>query len=91
MAQHQLSEEDYEGVAEWRTSDRYSEREKVAIEYAELFVTDHLALDDSFWERFRSHWRDDEIVDLSVCVASFLGLGRMTQVLAPAHACRLEI
>lgn len=78
-------------MAQWRDSDRYSEREKVAIEYAELFVTDHLALDDEFWTRFRAHWADEEIIDLSVCVASFLGLGRMTQVLAPTHACRLEI
>jgi alkylhydroperoxidase family enzyme len=91
LAQHQLTEDDYKDVAEWRTSDRYSNREKVAIEYAELFVTDHTALDDGFWERFRSHWGDEEIIDLSVCVASFLGLGRMTQVLAPTHACRLEI
>jgi alkylhydroperoxidase family enzyme len=91
LAQHRLNEEDYEAVAEWRTSDRYSDREKVAIEYAELFVTDHRALDDDFWVRFRSHWGDEEIIDLSVCVASFLGLGRMTQVLAPTHACRLEI
>ena len=91
MAQHRLTEDDYQGVAEWRTSDRYSEREQVALEYAELFVTDHTSLDDDFWTRFRAEWGDDEILDLSVCIASFLGLGRMTQVLAPTHACRLEI
>lgn len=91
MAQHRLTEDDYRAVAEWRESDRYSEREKVAIEYAERFVTDHTGLDDEFWTRFRTEWADEEILDLTVCIASFLGLGRMTQVLAPEHACRLEI
>lgn len=91
MAQHQLSEADYADVAEWRTSDRYTAREKVAIEYAERFVADHTDLDDKFWERFRAEWSDDEILDLSVCIASFLGLGRLTQVLAPEHSCALEI
>jgi alkylhydroperoxidase family enzyme len=91
LAQHHLTEDDYRSVAEWRTSDRYTDRERVAIEYAERFVTDHTSLDDDFWARFRAEWDDEEIVDLSVCIASFLGLGRMTQVLAPAHECRLEI
>ena len=91
MAQHGLSEDDYQAVADWRTSERYSSRERVAVEYAERFVTDHTELDDEFWERFRQEWADEEILDLTVCIASFLALGRMTQVLAPTHACRLEI
>jgi alkylhydroperoxidase family enzyme len=91
LAQHSLSEDDYQAVADWRTSERFSDRERVAIEYGERFVTDHTSLDDSFWARFRAEWDDAEILDLSVCIASFLGLGRMTQVLAPAHECRLEI
>jgi len=91
LAQQGLSEEDYAAVADWRHSDRFSDREKVAIEYAERFVADHLSLDDPFWERFRRHWDDSEILDLSVCIASFLGLGRLTQVLAPEHSCPLEI
>ncbi len=78
-------------MAEWRTSDRFTSRERVAIEYAELFAIDHLALDDDFWVRFRAEWDDPEIMDLSVLVASFLGLGRLTQVLAPEQSCPMEI
>jgi len=91
LAQQGLEEGDYEDIENWRDSDRYSEREKVAIEYAERYAIDHLSLDDEFWPRFRSHWDDREIVDLTVCIASFLALGRMIQVLGPEHACRLEI
>lgn len=91
MAQHGLEEADYEAVAEWRSSDRFSERERVAIEYAEKFASDHLALDDDFWVRFRARWADEEIMDLAVLCAGFLGLGRLTQVLAPEQSCPLEI
>ena len=91
MAQQGLSEDDYAAVADWRHEDRFSDRERVAIEYAELFATDHLSLDDDFWARFRSHWEDAEILDLSVCIAGFLGLGRLTQVMDAEHTCRLEL
>ena len=91
MASHNLSEDDYDAVADWRTSDRFSDRELVAIEFAELFAENHLAMDDAFWARFREHWSDAEIMDLSVLVSSFLGLGRMTQVLDPEQSCPLEI
>lgn len=91
MAQQGLSEDDYDAVAVWREAERFSERERVAIEYAELFATDHLALDDEFWTRLRTHWGDEEILDLSVCIASFMGLGRITQVMGAEHTCRLEV
>jgi alkylhydroperoxidase family enzyme len=91
LAQQGLAEDDYRAVADWRSDDRFSDRERVAIEYAELFATDHLALDDVFWDRLRAHWDDAEILDLSVCIASFLGLGRLTQVMDAEHTCRLEI
>ncbi len=48
-------------------------------------------MDDDFWARLRSEWADDEILDLSVLLASFLGLGRLTQVLDPHLSCPLEI
>lgn len=80
--QHQdVSEELYRHVAEYRERDDYSEREKLAIEYAERFALDHQALDDDFWTRLRAHYSDEEIVDLSLCLVVFLGLGRLLAVL----------
>ena len=78
-------------MADWRATDRFSDREKAAIEYAELFVSDHLAMDDSFWRRFREHWSDSEIIDLTVLVGSFLANGRALRVLEPKHNCDLRI
>ena len=91
MAEHGLSEQDYAAVADWRATDRFSDREKAAIEYAELFVSDHLAMDDSFWRRFREHWSDSEVIDLTVLVGSFLANGRALRVLEPEHTCDLRI
>lgn len=79
----------YLAVTDWRTSPIYSERERLAIEYAERFGTgpQSLAMDDEFWTRFKGAFSDDEIVDLSYCVASWTGLGRVSHVLGLDDAC----
>jgi len=71
----------YDHVAEYHDHDAYTEREKLAIEYAERFVLDHLAIDDAFFARLRSAFADDEVLDLTICIATFLALGRLLQVL----------
>jgi AhpD family alkylhydroperoxidase len=76
-----VSEEMYAEVACFATSAALSEREKLAAEYAERFALDHTRIDDGFFARLRSHFADDEILDLSVCIAEYLGFGRLTQVL----------
>ena len=92
MTQHGLTEDLYATVGDYRDHPDLTARERVAIEYAERFALDHLGLDDAgFWTRFRAEWADEEILDLSVCIASFLGLGRLTQVLGAEHSCRPEV
>jgi len=74
------TEEMYAHVAEYREREEYSEREKLAIEYAERFALDHLSIDDDFFKRLKANFSDKEIVDLTTCIATFLGLGRLMQV-----------
>lgn len=81
MRHQDVSEELYRHVAEYRERGDYSEREKLAIEYAERFALDHRAIDDDLWTRLRAHYSDEEIVDLSLCLVVFLGLGRLLAVL----------
>ncbi len=71
----------YEHVAEYRERGGYTEREKLAIEYAERFVLGHLAIDDEFFARLRAAFADDEVLDLTICVSTFLAVGRLLQVL----------
>lgn len=57
------------------------EQERLAVEYAELFARDHERIDDAFIGRMQACFTDAEILDLTICVAAFLGLGRALHVL----------
>jgi AhpD family alkylhydroperoxidase len=86
-----VSDEMYEHVAGWRTWPGYSDRQRLAIEYAERFATDHRTIDDELFTRLRAHFADDEILDLTLCCAVFVGLGRTLEVLQITDACDLDI
>jgi len=88
-ADGQLTETDYAHVEEWQSHSGYSERERLAIEYAERFALDHHSLDDDFFGRLRAHFSDAEILDLTVCVGGWLALGRTLHVLGIDGYCRI--
>ena len=89
-AEGKLSEDEYAHVAQWRTTESYSARERLAIEYAELFAEDHHAIDERFFGRMRdAGFTDAEILDLTVCVGGWLALGRTLHVLGIDESCRL--
>src|ERR1700722_8518883 len=71
----------YAEVADWRTSDALSDRERLAAEFAQRFALDHLAMDDDFWSRLHAAYADDELADLTMCCGMFLGLGRVLAVI----------
>jgi alkylhydroperoxidase family enzyme len=58
-----------------------SEQERLAVEYAERFATDHTSIDDAFVERLRAAFTDPEVLDLTICLSAFLGLGRTLRAL----------
>ena len=58
-------------------ADDLSDAEKAAIEYGELFATNHLAIDDSVYENLRKYFSEAEVVELSITVAWFVGFGRL--------------
>jgi AhpD family alkylhydroperoxidase len=62
-------------------------RESMAVEFADRFATDHLSIDDSVMERMRSLFSDAEILDLSICCANWVGMGRLNQVLGLDTGC----
>jgi alkylhydroperoxidase family enzyme len=75
------TEDLYAHVGEVHSSDGYTDRERLAIEFAERFAMDHPNIDDDFFARLRDAFGDDEILDLSICCGAFLGLGRVLAVL----------
>jgi alkylhydroperoxidase family enzyme len=88
-----IDDEFYANVPQWRTWDGFSEKEKVAAEFAERFAADHRGLrdDEQFWTRCREHFDDGELLDLGICCALWLGSGRLMRVLDVAQACRIVL
>jgi alkylhydroperoxidase family enzyme len=86
-------DEFYRNVMQWRTWPGYSERERIAAEFAERFARDHRGLrdDDDFWARARGHFDDGEILALGICCSMWLGNGRLMRVLDVAQSCTLVL
>jgi AhpD family alkylhydroperoxidase len=81
----------YDNVAEYASYPGYTPRQRLAIEFAERFATDHASMGDAFFERLRAVFSDAEVLDLTLCVAVFLGLGRSLAVLGVDQSCAIDI
>ena len=86
-----VSEEMYEHVHEAATFPGYTDRQRLAIEYAERMATDHRGIDDELFGRLRNAFTDAEVLDLTMCVAVYLGLGRALEVLGVDSSCPIDI
>lgn len=54
-----------------------TEAEQAAIAFADLFATNHLAIDDAVYQRLRRYFAERQIVELGFLCAVFLGTGRL--------------
>jgi alkylhydroperoxidase family enzyme len=86
-AEGSVSEDDYANVADHVSYAGFSSRERLSIEYAELFALDHHAIDDAFFARLHAEFTDAEILDLTVCIGGWLALGRTLHVLGIDDSC----
>ena len=78
-----------DAVTEWRLTPAFDERTRLAAEYAERYAEGHPRIDDGFWTRMKTHYTDKEIVELSMCLGSWLAFGRLNHVLGLDTACVL--
>jgi alkylhydroperoxidase family enzyme len=81
FAAQQIDEAFYAAIPQWRTSTLFSERERLAIEYAEKFAENHLSIDDSFMAAVHEYYSDAEIFALTTIIAGLMANGRILQVL----------
>jgi alkylhydroperoxidase family enzyme len=82
-----IDEEFYAHVGD-HTWSGFSERERLA---AERYALDHTNIDDDMWQRLHAAFTDDELVDLGVCVGSWLAYGRFNRVFDIDGACRIPL
>ncbi|ORW92977.1 carboxymuconolactone decarboxylase [Mycobacterium sp. IEC1808] len=59
-------------------AENFSAAERSALRFAELFATDHLAIDDAVYDELREHFSEDQLVELGVHCAIALGVGRLS-------------
>ena len=54
-----------------------SEAERAALRFADLFATNHLAIDDAVYGELRDYFSEDQLVALGLHCALCVGLGRL--------------
>jgi alkylhydroperoxidase family enzyme len=89
-AEEPLPEAFYVATAEDRGQGPYfTERERLAAEFADRFATDHLSFDadPAIWERLHAAFTEAELVDLGLSVGMFLAGGRFAHVFGADRAC----
>jgi alkylhydroperoxidase family enzyme len=79
----------FDAVSDWRTSTALEPRVRLAAEYAERFATEHHGLDEEFWGRFRAAYSDRELVELTMCLGSWIAFGRLNRVTGLDEVCSL--
>ena len=76
-----LSDDLYQQVHRYSDHPGFTDRERLAAEYAERFAIDHTAVDVDLWDRLRAHFSDTELLELTVTIGFCVGIGRAYHVL----------
>jgi alkylhydroperoxidase family enzyme len=79
-----LEEAQYDDLLNFEKSNRYNERQKAALAYAEA-ITWHLDTDDAFWQRLHQHFSEPELVELGCFVALTMGQQSWLRLLNIEH------
>lgn len=69
-----VAEEKIDAIWEYRSSDLYTEAERVALDFALAAGSVPNTVDENLMARLRAHWSDEQIVELlaAVCLYGFL-------------------
>ena len=62
-------------------AENLDEREKLAIDFGERFATNHLSVDDDYFDRLKAMFSEAEIIELMLHCALYVGMGRMAALL----------
>jgi alkylhydroperoxidase family enzyme len=79
-----LVEGKYDELLNFESSDRYSEREKAALAYAEAIAWG-IETDDAFWARLYAHFDEPQLVELGCMIGLTLGQQSWLRLLNIEH------
>ena len=81
--------------ATWDINDPiFSARERAALEMATLFTEDFRAITDEHVDRWKQHFRDEELIELGTFMALADGFGKLVELLGLGdheQVCEVEI
>jgi alkylhydroperoxidase family enzyme len=83
-----IDEDYYSHIGDY-TWDGFTERELLAAQFAEKYALDHRNIDEAFWTRLHTAFTDDELVELALCIASWIAFGRLNVIFDVDGACRV--
>ncbi len=75
-----LTEQLVSQLPEAERTGEFTDREKAAIILARKLAKDHFSVTDEDFERLYEHFSVDEVVELNMLIAQFVGIGRMLAV-----------
>jgi alkylhydroperoxidase family enzyme len=79
--QQGMDDDLYQSVGNYATDPRFTDRERLAIEFGERFAIAHTSIDDELWDRCRKHFSEVEMIELTAIAGFCVGMGRAFQVL----------
>jgi alkylhydroperoxidase family enzyme len=79
------SEEQLDLLLNYKTSDKYSAREKLAMEYADTIMWNPEDADEEMWDRLQAEFTEPELVELGYWVGFTFGGQRWLRTLGSAQ------
>jgi AhpD family alkylhydroperoxidase len=92
LLQRGIGEDKLAALEDWRGSNQFTERERVALDYAEAITRSDLEVTDELMGRVKQHFDDDALVELTALIA-FQGMSSNFNAaldVAPQGFCRLR-
>jgi alkylhydroperoxidase family enzyme len=80
-----LTEEKYDELLNFTTSDKFTDKEKVALTYTSAIVWNAEIADDALWAKLHEHFTVPELVELGFFIALTFGQQRWIKTLGIGH------
>jgi AhpD family alkylhydroperoxidase len=84
-AEQGLTEREYDDLIFFRESDRYDDRERAALRWAEAIAWDPDSADDDLWAELHAHFSEPELVELGYFIGLTMGQQRFLKTLQVKH------
>jgi alkylhydroperoxidase family enzyme len=84
-AEQGLTEREYDDLIDFRESDRYDDRERAALRWAEAIAWDPGLADDDLWAELHANFTEPELVELGYFIGLTMGQQRFLKTLQLKH------